>query len=53
MIPIISQLYKEFYFFQNSNLVFRILVLCISQCLMYFLQPIMKNNLVTNNIGTT
>jgi hypothetical protein len=29
MIPIILQLYKEFYFFQNSNLVFKIL--CISQ----------------------
>jgi hypothetical protein len=31
MIPIISQLYKEFDFFQNSTLIFRILVLCISQ----------------------
>lgn len=31
MSPIISQLYKEFDKFQNSNLVFRISVLCTSQ----------------------
>jgi hypothetical protein len=31
MIFIISQLYKEFDFFQKSNLVFRILILCIFQ----------------------